>query len=67
MFWLKMMGDGCENSLRAMFAGSQVPRPSGRRRMLPYLPVATQVHQMSVVEIILHLVQIYTQVKTQKD
>lgn len=57
MCLLKMMGDGCESLLRTMFAGSQVPRHSGRGGLSLYLLVAIQLHPMSVLEIMLHVVQ----------
>lgn len=67
MFLSKMMGYGCGNSLRTMFAGSQVPRRSGRGRMSLYLLAATQLYPMSVLEITLHSVQSCTRHETRKD
>lgn len=67
MFLSKMMGNGCGNSLRIMFAGSQVPRPLGRENLSLYLLAATQLYPMSVLEITLHSVQSCTQLETRKE
>lgn len=66
MFLSKMMGNGCGNSLRTMFAGSQVPRPSGRGKLSLYLLAITQLYPMSVLEITLHSVQSCMQLETRK-